>query len=89
VNETNAPISYQVIGDTKPRTLAGKSQVLLQDLNVPATVTFHRQDGGLLTVTAQNPSAQGILRLRMRETTDFGMDRSALRIEHNGGVFLN
>ncbi|MBO3462146.1 hypothetical protein G7B40_007915 [Aetokthonos hydrillicola Thurmond2011] len=89
VNETNAPISYQAIGDTKSRTLEGKSDVLLQGLRIPATVTFHRQDGGLLTVTPQNSSQQGTLQLRMRETTDFGLDRSALRIEQNGGVFLN
>lgn len=89
VNQTNAPISYQAVGDTAPRTLQGKSNVTLQGLRIPATVTFHREDGGLLMVTPQGSSQQGSLQLTLRETTDLGMDRSALRIEQNGSVYLN
>ncbi len=89
VNQTNAPISYQAIGDTAPRTLQGKSNVTLQGLRIPATVTFHREDGGLLMVTPQSFSQQGSLQLTLQETTDLGMDRSALRIEQNGSVYLN
>ncbi len=89
VNETNAPISYQAVGDTAPRTLQGKSSVMLQGLHIPATVTFHRKDNGLLMVRPQGSSQQGKLQLTLKETTDQGMDRSALRIEQNGAVFLN
>ncbi len=89
VNQTAAPISYQVIGDTAPRILQGKSEVMLQGLRIPTTVTFYRQDKGLLMVTPQGSSQQGMLQLTLRETTDLGMDRSALRIEQNGSVFLN
>ena len=89
VNQTNAPISYQALGDTAPRTLQGKSSVTLQGLRIPATVTFHREDGGLLMVTPQGSSQQGSVQLTLRETTALGMDRSALRIEQNGSVYLN
>ncbi len=88
VNETNAPISYQAIGDTAPRTLQGKSSVMLQGLSIPATVTFHRRDHGLLMVKPQGSSQQGMLQLTLKETTDQGMDRSALRIEQDGAVYL-
>lgn len=90
VNRTNAPVSYQAIGDTAPRTLQGKSDVVLRGLRIPATVTFHRRDSGLLMVTPQSGSnQQGMLQLTLQETTDLGMDRSALRIERSGAVFLN
>jgi hypothetical protein len=89
VNQTNAPISYQAIGDTAPRILQGKSNVTLQGLHMPATVTFHREDGGLLMVTPQASFQQGSLQLTLQETTDLRMDRSALRIEENGLVYLN
>jgi hypothetical protein len=89
VNQTAAPISYQVIGDTAPRTLQGKSEVMLQGLNTPVTVTFYRQDKGLLMVTPQGSSQEGMLQLSFKETTDVKMDKSAMRIDENGAVFLN
>ncbi|PAX55909.1 hypothetical protein [Brunnivagina elsteri] len=88
MNQTNAPIVYQAIGDTQQRILPGRSQVTLQGLNTPANVTFYRQDRGLLMVTPQS-SPQGILKVTLQETTDFAMDRTALRIEKNGVVYLN
>ncbi len=89
VNQTAAPISYQVIGDTGMRTLQGKSEVMLQGLNTPVTVTFYRQDKGLLMVTPQGSSQQGMLQLSFKETTDVNMDKSAMIIDKNGAVFLN
>ena len=89
VNQTAAPISYQVIGDTALRTLQGKSEVMLQNLSTPLTVTFYRQDKGLLMVTPQGSSQQGMLQLSFNETTDVKMDKSAMRIEQNGAVFFN
>lgn len=90
VNATGANITYQVIGDTNQRTLAGKSDVMLQDLPTPVTVTFKRQDGGLLQVTPQASSEQsGMLEVTLAETTDLGTDKSAMRINSTGGVYLN
>jgi hypothetical protein len=89
VNETAAPISYQAVGDTAPRVLQGKSEVLLQGLSAPTTVTFQRQDNGLLMVKTQPSSQSGILEVRLDETTELQMDRKAINIQQDGQVFFN
>lgn len=89
VNDTAAKITYQVIGDTAPRSLEGKSDVTLQGLTAPVTVTFQREDGGLLQATPQTSTESGQLEVRLDETTNQGQDRRSLRIENNGSVFLN
>ncbi len=89
INNTGANVTYQVIGDTAPRSLQRKSNALLRSLSVPTTVTFYREDGGLLTVTPQITPQQGILEVTLRETTAVGRDRGVMRITENGGVFLN
>ncbi|WP_375514446.1 hypothetical protein [uncultured Nostoc sp.] len=89
VNDTAAKVTYQVIGDTAPRSLAGKSSVTLQALNAPVTVTFEREDGGQLIVTPQPSSESGGLEVRFNEATNATQGRSAMRIERNGSVFLN
>lgn len=89
VNDTAARITYQVIGDTAPRSLQGKSDVTLQGLTAPVTVTFQREDGGLLQATPQTSTESGQLEVRLDETTNQAQDRRALRIENNGSVFLN
>lgn len=89
INNTNTKITYQVIGDTPPRILAGKSNVTLRDLSTPTTVTFQREDGGLLMVTAEPGAEIGSLEVRLQETTDINQDRNAMRIQSNGSVFLN
>ncbi|BAZ38340.1 hypothetical protein NIES4101_42770 [Calothrix sp. NIES-4101] len=88
INQTNAPVVYQAIGDTQQRILPGRSQITLQNLSTPANVNFYRQDRGLLMVTPQS-SSQGTLQVTLQETTDFAMDRTSLRIENNGSVYLN
>ncbi|MBW4600716.1 MAG: hypothetical protein KME29_14235 [Calothrix sp. FI2-JRJ7] len=88
INKTNAPITFQAVGDTQVRTLAGRSEIALQGLRIPTTVTFYRQDRGLLMVTPRS-SESGVLEVTMQETTNFAMDRTALRIENNGSVYLN
>ncbi|MBD2562531.1 MULTISPECIES: hypothetical protein [Nostoc] len=89
VNDTAANVTYQVIGDTAPRSLQGKSDVTLRGLNAPVTVTFQREDGGQLTVTPQPSSEAGNLAVTFNEATDPAQGRSAMRIEQNGSVFLN
>ncbi len=89
VNKTNAAIVYQVIGDTQLRTLAGRSEIMLQGLRTPTNVAFYRQDRGLLMVTPQASSPNGMLDVTLQETTDFAMDRTSMRIENNGAVYLN
>ncbi|MEH1830774.1 MAG: hypothetical protein V7L29_01490 [Nostoc sp.] len=89
VNETAANITFQVIGDTAPRSLAGKSDVTLQALSAPITVTFEREDHGQLIVTPQPSSDAGNLEVTFKEATDAAQGRSTMRIERNGSVFLN
>ncbi|MBD2528803.1 hypothetical protein H6G97_04175 [Nostoc flagelliforme FACHB-838] len=88
INDTAANVTYQVIGDTAPRSLQGKDNVTLQVLRAPVTVTFEREDGGQLIVTPQASSA-GSLEVTFKEATNAAQGRSAMRIEPNGSVFLN
>ena len=88
VNQTYTNISYQVIGDTKPRTLSGRSDVTLQSLKTPVNITFQRPDRGLLRVSPQSSEA-GMLEVTLTETTDLGTDKKAMTIQRNGNVILN
>ena len=89
INTTNAPISYQAIGDTNVRTLPGRGTVTLQGLRVPSTLTFHRQDAGLLNITPkQSTQSANTIDVTLDATTNLGIDSPTMRIESNGSVFL-
>jgi hypothetical protein len=87
-NNTNAGISFQAIGYTEPRYLAGGQEFVLQDLPTPVSITLVRQDGGLLKVMPMSNS-QGTLAVSLDETTNFNNDQGVLRIQRDGQVFLN
>ena len=87
-NNTNAGISYQAIGYTEPRYLAGGQEFVLQDLPTPFSITLVRQDGGLLKVMPMSTS-EGTLAVSLDETTNFNNDQGVLRIQRDGQVFLN
>ncbi|MBE9186175.1 hypothetical protein IQ270_16150 [Microcoleus sp. LEGE 07076] len=89
VNTTNAPINYQVLGVTQPRTLGEQSEILLQNLKVPITLTYQRPDGGLLLVRPQATAMPGMLQVSFGATTDLGTDTKSLEIQEDGRVFLN
>lgn len=89
INETGATIDYQVIGDTQYRSLAGRSEMRLENLKIPTTFTFRRADNGFLQVSLYPNSPTGTLTLRVRETADFAADRTSVYIDEKGGVFLN
>lgn len=90
INKTGADIVYQVIGDTRVRILAGRSQVALQALKVPINLTFYRRDRGFLLVTPLVPTtAPNTIELTLTETTDFAIDKTVLTIEPDGEVYLN
>ncbi|MBD0390243.1 MAG: hypothetical protein ICV54_28025, partial [Nostoc sp. C3-bin3] len=55
-NNTNAGISYQAIGQTQPRYLAGGQEFVLRGLPTPISITLVRQDGGLLKVMPMSTS---------------------------------
>jgi len=88
VNQTNTNVTFQVIGDTKPRTLYSRSEVTLQSLRTPINITFLRPDRGLLQVQPQSIQP-GILEVRLRATTDLGVDKKAMTIQRTGAVLLN
>jgi hypothetical protein len=88
VNQTYTNVTYQVIGDTQPRTLAGRADITLQNLKTPVNITFQRPDRGLLRVSPQ-PTEPGLLQVNLTETTDLSTDRTAMTIQVNGNVILN
>lgn len=88
VNETYTNVTYQVVGDTKPRTLYGRSDVTLERLETPVSIMFYRPDRGLLLVRPQT-SDEGLLEVSLTETNDLGSDKTAITIQENGNVFLN
>lgn len=87
INQTDAVISYQVIGG-RHRTLGERSVVELSELPVPLTLTYQRSDGGLLLVRPRGISP-GVLEVRFNATEDFDLDTKSLNINGRGGVFLN
>lgn len=88
-NETGDPVTYQVIGDTRPRIIPEKSQVSLLDLQAPITVTFQRPNGALLRVDTRTNLEANILEVTLTETTNLGTDKNALMVEDSGLVFVN
>lgn len=89
INRTSAAINYQVVGDTQFRTLAGQQTVALQGLRVPTTLTFDRQDSGLLKITLkQSEKSPNTIEATLDTTTDLAIDGTTVRIENNGSVFL-
>lgn len=88
INTTNAVVSYQVIGDTNQRFLSGDSNVTLQNIKTPVTVTFSRQDRGLLKVSPQ-ANLEGLLEVTLDEATSLNEDNTTMRIQQDGKVLLN
>ncbi|MCG6133613.1 MAG: hypothetical protein MET45_02960 [Nostoc sp. LLA-1] len=89
VNDSGAEVTYQVIGDTSPRSLEGRSDATLQGLQAPVTITFYRKDGGLLEITPQPSAERGMMEVRLNETTDVAQDINTIQIQNNGTVLLN
>ena len=82
-NSTNAQISYQAIGHSESRMLAGKAEIVLQNLPTPLTVTMVREDGGLLKVKPLSSSETGMVAVSRDETTNFDDNQGVLRIQHS------
>ncbi|MGI8504447.1 MAG: hypothetical protein ACR2LR_25445, partial [Hassallia sp.] len=87
-NDTNAGISYQAIGYTEPRFLAGGQEIVLRGLPTPVTITLVRPDRGLIKVVPVSTS-EGTLSVSLDETTNFDNNQGVLRIQRDGQVFLN
>jgi hypothetical protein len=85
-NTVNTPITYQAIGHTEERTLAPKSEVTLQDLPAPVTITFLRSDSGLLRVAPMANAEPGNLVLMLNEATGLNDSQASVRIQTTGSV---
>lgn len=88
INTTNAAVNYQLIGNTNQRTLKGNSDVTLQNITTPVTLTFGREDKGLLRVNAKAASS-GLLEVSLDETINLDEDKSTLVVQPTGAVFVN
>ncbi|MGF1493566.1 MAG: hypothetical protein ACFBSC_14150 [Microcoleaceae cyanobacterium] len=88
INETNAVITYQVVGGTRDRSLGEQSEVELAGFEVPMTLTYQRDDDGLLLVIPE-ATESNVLEVRFQATGDFNLDTKALEINDEGSVFLN
>lgn len=88
INTINAVVSYQVIGDTNQRFLSGDSNVTLQNIKTPVTVTLSRQDNGLLKVSPQ-ATLEGLLEVTLDEATSLNEDISTMIVQQDGKVLLN
>ncbi|MEO0852520.1 MAG: hypothetical protein AAFY15_03330, partial [Cyanobacteria bacterium J06648_11] len=84
-----ADVNYQLLGHTQVRTLPGRSTVTLRGADVPTTLTFQRQDSGLLAVAPQESEGTGTLSITLDETLDFEQSKVVMTIEPSGEVFLN
>ncbi|MGK7910609.1 MAG: hypothetical protein AB4050_03865 [Synechococcus sp.] len=89
VNDVNAEVVYQLLGDTAVRTLPANTSAILRGLDRPTTLTFQRPDGGFVTADITDEDEVGMLRLVFDETNDFGDSRISLNVDPNGHVFLN
>lgn len=89
VNTTNALINYQIVGATPPRTLGEQSEIVLQNLKTPLTLTYQRPDGGLLLVRPQATATPGMLQVSFGATTDLGVDTKSMEVQEDGKVILN
>jgi len=82
-NSTNAQISYQAIGHTESRMLAGKAESVRQNLPTLLTVTMVGEEGGLLKVKRMSSSETGMVAASRDETTNFDDNQGVLRIQHS------
>jgi hypothetical protein len=85
-NMTNTQITYQAIGHTSQRTLVAKTDLVLQDLPAPVTITFLRPDAGFIRVTVAANSGSGALVLMLDEATSLSDSQTSVRIQSNGNV---
>jgi len=89
-NNTNALVTYEVIGHTQRRYLRGGETANLQDIPVPATITFVRQDDGYVEAIPLRDTETGVLNVSLDEDVNPVDDNAGvLRIQSDGQVYLN
>ncbi|MBV9385963.1 MAG: hypothetical protein JOZ78_06005 [Chroococcidiopsidaceae cyanobacterium CP_BM_ER_R8_30] len=91
VNQTGGPVKYQVIGNTRPRSLQSRSHVMLRNLPTPTTLTFNQRNdaGALISVSLEPSSKPGVLNVKLMATNNWHNSHRSLRIQRSGNIFLN
>lgn len=89
-NDTNVAVTYEAIQYTQRRALRPGEEVLLQNIPVPVTVTFVRQDDGFIEVMPVTSPEQGLLSLQLDEDRNpRDSNQGVIRVQRDGQVFLN
>jgi hypothetical protein len=86
-NDTDALVSYQVLGHTGERYLQGGEEIILKDVPTPVTVTMIREDNGLLEFMTTGSSSD-YLHVTLDEDRTFDDIQGVLRVQPSGEVFL-
>lgn len=87
-NDTNATVSYQLVGHTGDRWLMGEEQVYLTGIPVPVTLTLVREDDGLLKVIPIGSDTDE-LNITIEENLTFDDTQGVVRVQENGNVLIN
>ena len=88
-NNTNTAITYEAIGYTERRNLAGKGEIVLKNLPAPVTITLVRPDNGFIQIAATSVANSGLLEVSLSEGQALNDRQSALRIQQSGKVLVN
>lgn len=86
-NDTNAWVTYQVIGHTDERLLYEGSGTELLNLPLPVTITVFREDEGLIDIKdmlGEGEDAQ----FTLQEEGDLTGSEKTIRIQEDGTVFV-
>lgn len=89
VNNINAPVTYQVVGDTEARVLPQSSTTLLTSLDTPTSVMIYRKDDGLVSATAYETSKPGVLEVHLTDAYGLQIDDRSVWVNPDGEVFVN
>lgn len=85
-NDTNANITYQVIGQTNDRLLSGGNEAELLNLPLPITITVQREDSGLIDIKNQ-VSEDGEVSFSLEEEGNSSASQLTIRIQEDGTIF--
>lgn len=96
VNNTTEAIAYEALGDTEPRSLEADGEIVLQNIQVPATVSFSYKDiqknrqtrAGLTEAELQADTSGEMLNVVVSPTDELDSDVSVLTVESSGRVFV-
>ncbi len=86
-NDTDALVTYQVLGHTGERLLEGREEIILEDVPTPVTVTMIREDNGLLEFMTTGSNSD-YLHVILDEDPTFDDIQGVLRVQPSGEVFL-